>query len=55
MTGQPSMSLPLHWTADNIPVGSMFTAAIGRDDLLFSLAGQLEQAKPWMGKYAEIE
>ncbi len=55
MTGQPAISLPLHWTADNIPVGSMFTAAIGRDDLLFSLAGQLEKAKPWMGKYAEIE
>ncbi|MBK8653442.1 MAG: amidase [Haliscomenobacter sp.] len=52
MTGQPSMSVPLYWTPDNLPVGSMFTAAYGREDLLFRLAGQLEQAQPWMGKVA---
>ncbi len=47
MTGQPSMSVPLHWTADNLPVGVMFSAAFGREDLLFQLAGQLERAQPW--------
>lgn len=50
MTGQPSMSVPLHWTADGLPTGSLFTAAIGREDQLFQLAGQLERAQPWFGK-----
>ena len=47
MTGQPSMSVPLHWSKDNLPVGVQFTAAMGEDALLFSLAGQLERAEPW--------
>lgn len=54
MTGQPSMSVPLHWTADGLPVGSMFTAALGRDDLLFQLAGQLEQAQNWFDRVPEV-
>lgn len=46
-TGQPSISLPLHWNADNIPVGVMFTGRFGDEATLFRLAGQLEQAHPW--------
>ncbi len=46
-TGQPAMSVPLHWTSGGIPIGSHFTAAAGREDVLFQLAGQLEQARPW--------
>ena len=46
-SGQPSMSVPLFRTKDNLPVGSMFSAAFGNENLLFSLAGQLEQAQPW--------
>lgn len=46
-TGQPSISLPLHWSDDHLPVGMMFTAAYGNDALLLQLAGQLEQAAPW--------
>lgn len=46
-TGQPSISLPLHWSEDNLPVGMMFTAAYGNDALLLQLAGQLEQCVPW--------
>lgn len=47
MTGQPSMSVPLYWSEDGLPVGTMFTAAMGREDLLFRLAAQLEEAQPW--------
>lgn len=47
MTGQPSMSVPLYQSDDGLPVGSMFTAPIGREDVLFRLAGQLERAQPW--------
>ena len=46
-SGQPSMSVPLFRTKDNLPVGSMFSASFGNENLLFSLAGQLEQAQPW--------
>lgn len=54
MTGQPAMSVPLHWTPDNLPVGLMFTAALGREDILFRLAGQLEQAQPWFDKVPKL-
>ncbi len=47
MTGQPSMSMPLAWSADNLPLGLMFTGRFGEETTLFSLAGQLETAQPW--------
>lgn len=47
LTGQPAMSVPLHWNAGGLPIGVQFVAPLNREDLLFSLAGQLEQAQPW--------
>ena len=49
-TGQPSMSVPLHWTPDNLPVGVMFTGRYGEETTLYQLAGQLEQAAPWFDR-----
>lgn len=54
ITGQPSMSVPLYWNAQQLPIGTMFTGAIGHDDLLLQLAGQLERAQPWKDKVAPI-
>jgi len=46
-TGQPSISLPLHWTADGLPVGVQLVADMGRDDLLLAVASRLETIMPW--------
>ena len=47
MTGQPGISLPLHWAASGLPIGVQLVAAAGREDLLLRLAAQLEEAAPW--------
>ena len=47
MTGAPAISLPLHRTADGLPVGAQLIAAYGREDLLVRVAAQCEQAAPW--------
>jgi amidase len=46
-TGQPAISLPLHWSEDGLPIGVQLVAPLGREDLLLRVASQLEQAVPW--------
>ncbi len=47
ITGQPAMSVPLHWTDTGLPVGMHFVGRFGDEATLFRLAAQLEQAQPW--------
>ncbi|MBW2041192.1 MAG: amidase [Deltaproteobacteria bacterium] len=53
-TGQPAMSIPLHWNDEGLPIGIHFVGRYGDEATLFRLAGQLEQAKPWAGHIPPI-
>jgi len=46
-TGQPAISLPLHWSESGIPIGVQLTARVGEEHTLLQIAAQLEQAQPW--------
>jgi len=54
VTGQPAMSVPLHWNDDGLPIGMQFVGRYGDEATLFRLAGQLEKAKPWSGRIPPI-
>ena len=47
VTGQPAVSLPLHWSDAGLPIGVQLVAEYGREDVLIRVASQLEQAEPW--------
>src|SRR6202035_3157433 len=47
VTGLPAVSLPLHWTDADLPVGVQLTAGPWQAATLIALAAQLEQARPW--------
>jgi amidase len=46
-TGQPGISLPLHWNDDGLPIGVQFLGRYGDEATLLQIAAQLERAKPW--------
>ena len=55
ITGQPAVSLPLHWSADGLPIGVQLVAAYGREDVLLAVAAQLESAQPWSGRRPPVD
>ena len=54
ISGQPSMSVPLWWSTEGLPVGMMFSGRAGSEATLFRLAAQLEDAKPWIDRTPSV-
>ncbi len=54
IAGLPAISLPLAWSDAGLPIGVMFAAARGREDLLLSIAYELEAASPWKDRWPEM-
>ncbi len=53
-TGQPAISLPLHWSEEGLPMGSQLIAPYGREDLLLRVAAQLEAEHPWADRVPPV-
>lgn len=47
ITGQPAVSIPAGFGPDGLPLSVQFVGRIGAEDTLYSLAGQIEGARPW--------
>jgi amidase len=47
LAGAPAMSVPLYWTPQGLPIGTMFAARAGQERMLLELAYELEAAAPW--------
>ncbi len=54
VTGQPGVSVPLHWTEGNLPIGVMFIGRMGEENTLVSLSAQIEEARPWADRRPPI-
>ena len=51
-SGQPGISLSLHWNDDNLPIGVQLLGRYGDEATLIRLAAQLEEARPWSQRRA---
>ena len=54
MAGTPAISLPLFQGTQGLPIGSMFAADRGQEDLLLALAYELEAAHPWGQRWPAV-
>jgi len=53
-SGQPAISLPLHWSPDGLPIGVQLAGRFGDEETLLSLSAQLEAARPWADRRPEV-
>jgi amidase len=54
VTGQPAISLPLVQSSEGLPIGVQLVGPPAGEELLLSLAAQLEQARPWAARRPEL-
>ena len=54
MSGQPAVSLPLHWNEAGLPIGVMLAGRMGEEGTLISLSAQLEGARPWRDRHPAL-
>ncbi|MCH8184133.1 MAG: amidase [Proteobacteria bacterium] len=54
ISGQPAISLPMHWSADGLPIGVQLVGRPCGEATLIRVAAQLESARPWIGKRPPI-
>ncbi len=54
ITGQPAISLPMHWSAAGLPIGVQLVGGYGREDVLIRVASQLEAAHPWSARRPRV-
>jgi len=54
LSGTPAISLPLGWSDDGLPIGVMFAADRGDEDVLLDLAFELEAAQPWAQHWPDL-
>lgn len=62
--GNPSMSVPLYWAhpeagraatdPGSLPIGVQFTGRLDDESTLYALAAQLETARPWFDRRADM-
>jgi amidase len=47
LTGQPAVAIPAGFASDGMPLSVQFVGRPGDEATLYSLAGQIETARPW--------
>ena len=54
MSGQPAVSLPLHWSADGLPMGVQLVGRYGDEATLLAVSTALEQEMPWRDRRPSV-
>jgi amidase len=54
MSGQPAVSIPLHWNDDGLPIGIQLIGRAGDEATLLRIAAQVEAAEPWAQRKPHI-
>lgn len=49
-SGQPAVSLPLHWSSEGLPIGTQLIGGPADEATLIRVAAQLEETRPWAGR-----